>query len=148
MAYGGLNISRADDLPDAHMLFGNLRDAEGADTNASQASHAFLRIDLRHDSTFPERLLWSRLRGGRLAGLKFRRQQPIAEYIVDFYCAAAAIVVEVDGLSHVGQADEDAQRSEHLKARGLRVLRYTNDHVIADVDAVAEDIARAAGVEW
>ena len=101
--------------------------------------------DLRRKSTFPERLLWSRLRAGRLAGLKFRRQQPIGPYIADFYCAAAALVVELHGLSHVGRADEDRRRSEYLEAQRLRIVRYTNDQVIGDVDVVAEDITRQAG---
>ncbi|MFW6059188.1 MAG: endonuclease domain-containing protein [Phycisphaeraceae bacterium] len=109
--------------------------------------HGRLR-KLRRESTFPERLLWSRLRGSQLAGLKFKRQYAIGPYIADFYCAAASLVVELDGLSHVGRVDEDQRRSAYLDAQGLRVVRYANDQVIENVDAVAEDIARQAGVEW
>jgi len=104
--------------------------------------------DLRRDATFPERLLWSRVRGGGLAGLKFRRQQAIGPFVVDFYCAAAALVIEIDGLTHVGRGAEAEQRSEYLSREGLRVLQYTNDDVLSDVGAVAEDIARQAGVDW
>ena len=54
-------------------------------------------------ATIPERMLWNRLRGGNLAGLKFRRQQPLGPYIVDFFCHEAGLVVEVDGRSHDGR---------------------------------------------
>jgi very-short-patch-repair endonuclease len=58
---------------------------------------------LRRDATFPESLLWSCLRGGRAAGMKFRRQAAIGEFIVDFYCASVGLVIELDGLSHETQ---------------------------------------------
>ncbi|MGH8453586.1 MAG: endonuclease domain-containing protein, partial [Nevskiales bacterium] len=58
---------------------------------------------LRRDSTFPERLLWSRIRGSQLAGLKFRRQQVLMGFVVDFYCPDAMLVVEIDGQSHLGR---------------------------------------------
>jgi len=100
---------------------------------------------LRSDSTFPERLLWSRLRGKRLVGLKFRRQHAVGPYFVDFYCAVAQLVIELDGRTHDGRAAYDRQRTEFLEREGLRVVRYSNDDVLEDVDAVAEDIARHAG---
>jgi len=77
--------------------------------------------------------------------LKFRRQQAIGPFVVDFYCAAASLVVEIDGLTHVGRGAQDDHRTEYLQRRGLRVVRSTNDEVLGDVDAVAEDIARQAG---
>ncbi len=95
---------------------------------------------LRRDATVPERILWSVLRGRRLGGLKFRRQHPVGPFVVDFYCHAAAMVVEVDGRSH-----ED--RTEYLQQQGLRVFRVTNDDVQDDVEAVARGIAREVGVE-
>ncbi len=100
---------------------------------------------LRKDATFPERILWSRLRAGRLAGLKFRRQVALGPYIVDFYCPAAALIIELDGRSHDGRQSEDRERTKFLEQLGLRVIRYFNDDVIGDVDAVAEAIAREAG---
>ncbi len=71
-------------------------------------------------------------------------------YIVDFYCATARLVIEVDGLSHAGleQEREDAKRARYLEAQGLRVLRVTNDRVLENVDEVAEGIALEAGVQW
>lgn len=99
---------------------------------------------LRREAPFPERLLWSRLRGERLAGLKFRRQHVVGAYVVDFYCPAASLVVELDGMSHVGRAKEDERRSEFLRRAGLRVVRYTNDQVLGDLDVVLADIVRQA----
>ena len=103
--------------------------------------------ELRLNSTFSERLLWSRLRSKRLARFKFRRQHVIGPFIVDFYCADARLVIELDGRSHDNRSGQDNQRTQYLHEQGLRVVRYFNDDVIDDVDAVAEDIARRAGWE-
>ena len=103
---------------------------------------------LRRDSTFPERKLWSVLRNGRLGGLKFRRQYVVGPFIVDFYCATGEIAIELDGMSHVGQAEHDENREEYLKSKGLTVIRFTNDEVLESLDAVATAIARACGLDW
>ena len=95
---------------------------------------------LRRQMTQPERLLWFRLRGGRLAGLKFRRQQPIEPYVVDFYCHERRLVVEVDGLSHAGAREDDVRRQAFLERQGLQVMRFTNDQVLHDLDGVVEAI--------
>ena len=102
---------------------------------------------LRRDGTLPERILWRVLRGGRLAGLKFRRQYPIGPFVVDFYCHSVGLVVEVDGMSHDNRREEDDRRTEYLRQQGLRVFRVINDDVLEDSEAVARGIARAAGVE-
>lgn len=102
---------------------------------------------LRRDLTGPERGLWHLLRGRQLAGMKFRRQQVIGPYIVDFYCAQAHLVIEVDGESHVGRGNSDAARDSYLESHGLRVLRVTNDDVLRESEAVALAILRAAGRE-
>ena len=96
---------------------------------------------LRGRSTYPERLLWSRLRGGRI-GPRFRRQQPIGPYIVDYYCAAARLIVEVDGRSHDRRRLEDEQRERWLQSQGYCVLRVTNDEVLKELDHVVERIWR------
>jgi very-short-patch-repair endonuclease len=101
--------------------------------------------DLRQDATFPERLLWSRLRGRRFFGLKFRRQHPIDSFVLDFYCDEAKLAVEVDGETHVGRGQADDGRSALLSERGIQVVRVTNDDVLRDIDAVLAAIARAAG---
>ena len=102
---------------------------------------------LRHGGTIPERILWGLLRGGRLAGLKFRRQHPIGPFVVDFHCHQSRLVVELDGMSHDSRADEDRKRTEYLERLGLRVFRVTNDELLDDSEAVARGIAREAGIE-
>ncbi len=88
------------------------------------------------------------LRGGRLAGLKFRRQHPIGPYIADFYCESAKLVVELDGMTHVGTGEKDDERTRFIESQGLRVVRFTNDEVVADAVLVTEAIARTAGIAW
>ncbi len=84
---------------------------------------------LRRHQTRAEQALWRHLRAGRLAGHHFRRQQVIAGYIVDFYCHAAGLVVEVDGRVHSEQRVHDAERDRVLASHGLSVLRVSNDEV-------------------
>jgi len=99
---------------------------------------------LRRDATIPERVLWSRLRDRRLGGLKFRRQVPIGPYVVDYLCESRKLVVELDGMSHVGRGKDDKQRTTFLESRGLRVLRVTNDDVVKSLNEVCELILKAA----
>ena len=82
-----------------------------------------------------------------MAPLKWRRQHVIGAYVVDFYCARAGLVVEVDGVTHVGRDAKDAERTRHLAGRGLRVLRVTDDDVLKNLDGVVASIAVAAGLE-
>ncbi|MFO7900315.1 MAG: DUF559 domain-containing protein [Planctomycetota bacterium] len=103
--------------------------------------------ELRRRSTFPEILLWSRLRGGRAAGLKFRRQHVLGPYVTDFCCPAAWLVVELDGRSHDNTQEADAERTRYLEEKGYEVIRFTNDDVLRDVNAVVVSICRAAGIE-
>lgn len=76
-----------------------------------------------------EGVLRKRLRANRLRGFQFRRQQVIDGFIVDFYCHAAGLVVEVDGEVHQGQAEYDTERDRVLAARGLNILRVRNEDV-------------------
>ncbi len=99
---------------------------------------------LREDQTYPERLLWRSLRGSQLAGLKFRRQHPIGRFVVDFCCMQEKLAIELDGVSHDGRATEDEQRTRYLNEQGWRVIRFLNDDVLADLDAVLEVIVREA----
>jgi very-short-patch-repair endonuclease len=98
---------------------------------------------LREQRTHAELRLWQHLRGHRLQGLKFRRQHPIGPYFVDFYCAEARLVVEVDGSQHIDDAQYDARRTGVLEAHGLRVLRFWNDDVLARTDEVLDAIVAA-----
>ncbi|BFI95060.1 MAG: endonuclease domain-containing protein [Rhodanobacter sp.] len=98
--------------------------------------------ELRRSSTDAEQRLWCHLRAGRLNGLKFRRQHPVPPYIVDFFCKAKNLVVELDGSQHDEIADQ--ARTKFLESRGLTVLRYWNNEVLQQMDAVLEAILRAA----
>ncbi|MEK6246864.1 MAG: DUF559 domain-containing protein [Planctomycetales bacterium] len=101
---------------------------------------------LRQNTTGPERLLWSVLRSRQLGGLKFRRQHPIEPYIVDFYCAEARLIVELDGESHDERQQYDTIRGEYLQKLGFEIVRVANDDVFEDLDEVAEYIhLRARG---
>jgi very-short-patch-repair endonuclease len=87
-----------------------------------------------------ERELWYRLRGGRLNGHKFRRQHPIPPYVVDFYCEAGRLIVELDGSQH--DLEIDQVRTSYLEAQGLKVLRLWNNDVLQQMDVVLEVILR------
>jgi len=102
---------------------------------------------LRRAATPPEQILWSVLRGRRLGGLKFRRQDPIGPFVVDFCCRDQKLIVELDGMSHEDKAEYDRRRTQWLEQQGYRVIRVTNADV-NDLDAVARLIAREAGLEW
>jgi very-short-patch-repair endonuclease len=95
---------------------------------------------LRRELTPAEKILWGQLRNRRFAGFKFRRQQPIDRYVADFFCAAARLVVELDGESHVGKDVHDATRQAYLETQGLRVVRFWNTLVYDDLDTVLEVI--------
>jgi very-short-patch-repair endonuclease len=102
--------------------------------------------ELRQPQTLAEQKLWAFLRGERLAGYKFRRQHPIGPFIVDFYCASCKLVVEVDGDSHAGQVEYDAQRTDWLEAQGYRVVRFTNQDVYAHTLEVLDAIEQACAL--
>ena len=101
--------------------------------------------ELRRRATEAEKILWERLRNRRLRGLKFRRQHPLGPYIVDFYCAAHRLVVEIDGPIHALQQEKDALRAQYLNMYGYRVLRFTNEEVLQDIETVLRRILEACG---
>ena len=94
----------------------------------------------RRRLTPPEARLWVRLKGDRLAGLGFRKQHPVGPYILDFYCAAAKLAVEVDGSVHgaAHQAAHDARRTAWLKGKGIRVIRVAALMVRDELDGVLD----------
>ncbi len=103
---------------------------------------------MRKVMTDAELKLWNELRAHRLMGLGFRRQFPIAGYIVDFACPEKKLVVEVDGSQHT-EADavaSDEVRTMRLGQDGWTVLRFWNDDVIRDIDNVCQHIVIAAGL--
>ena len=100
-------------------------------------------LAMRKRPTRAEMMLWQRLRGKRMRGFRFRRQQTIDRFIVDFYCRQAQLVVEVDGSSHrsTEAARYDEQRTRLLEELGLSVLRFSNEQVFYETDAVLNTIA-------
>ncbi|RLC69526.1 MAG: hypothetical protein DRI52_08745 [Chloroflexi bacterium] len=99
--------------------------------------------ELRRMPTPAEALLWQRLRGRMTGGLKFRRQHPLGDFIVDFYCAHANLVVEIDGSVHDLQLERDAERTSKLEQQGYRVIRFTNAEVERDIENVLQRIIEA-----
>jgi very-short-patch-repair endonuclease len=98
---------------------------------------------LRNQSTDAERRLWSFLRRRQLAGHKFRRQYPLAGYIVDFVCVPARLVVELDSGQHLDALTYDERRTGALQREGYRVLRFWNDDVLLRTEDVVAEIFRA-----
>ena len=98
---------------------------------------------LRNNLTDAERRLWQKLKRRQIATLKFRRQQPIGAFIVDFVCLERRVIVEVDGGQHAEQVAYDEQRTRWLEAQGYLVLRFWNNDVLANTDAVAQAILDA-----
>ena len=93
--------------------------------------------------TDAEQALWKYLRMRQMAGAKFRRQQPIGSYIVDFVSFGRRLVVEADGGQHTGQADSDAKRTAWLEVQGFRVLRFWDHEVLQAPDEVKRVIWEA-----
>ena len=90
--------------------------------------------------TDAERLLWKHLRAKHIEGLKFRRQQPIDDYIVDFVCFENRLIIEVDGGHHAVQKESDIERDAYLKKYGFRMLRFWNNEVFTNIQGVLEVI--------
>ena len=97
---------------------------------------------MRNLPTQAEDALWQRLRNRRLNGSKFRRQHVIDRYIVDFYCAEADLVIELDGPVHLQTVSDDGNRQEVLENLGLQVLRFTNDEVVSSIENVLRKIEK------
>jgi very-short-patch-repair endonuclease len=95
--------------------------------------------ELRREMTPAEKLLWQEVRAKKL-GVRFRRQQVIQGFIVDFYCHKAALVIEVDGDIHDLQKEEDERREKVLSALGLKIVRFGNDEVVRRLSAVVGKI--------
>jgi len=97
--------------------------------------------EMRHPQTPAEATLWHALRN-RQTGFKFRRQHPIERFIIDFYCAEAKLLIEVDGESHLqpDQEEYDKARTEYLEDLGYKVIRFTNNDVKYNIKVVADEI--------
>jgi len=95
--------------------------------------------DLRKSLTDAEQKLWQRLRGRQL-GVKFRRQHPFENFVLDFVCLEWNLVIEIDGSQHIENARYDEKRSARLAAAGFRVLRFWNNEVLNETDLVVQAI--------
>ena len=98
------------------------------------------RKHLRNHMTYAETVLWNALKNRGVSGYKFRRQQGIGSYILDFYCPELHLCVELDGSSHDYKSDYDEQRTLFLNGQGIRVVRYKNEQVLTCLDGVLNDI--------
>jgi very-short-patch-repair endonuclease len=96
--------------------------------------------NLRNNMTYTEQLLWEKLKGKQICGLRFRRQHPIDLFIVDFYCHQVRLVIEVDGEIHDQQAEYDDGRSSEMEIFGIKVMRFKNQEVENDIERVIFEI--------
>lgn len=99
--------------------------------------------ELRHMQTPEEVKLWSRLRNHQLAGVGFRRQHAVGNFIVDFCAPSAKLVVELDGSQHSETENQDEERTTFLNSKGYRVIRFSNFEINEDIDAVLRKIHSA-----
>ena len=102
--------------------------------------------ELRKNPTNAEQALWKHLRMRQIGGYKFRRQQPIGPYIVDFVSFEREVIIEVDGGQHSQQTEYDAERTAWLNAQGYRVLRFWNNQILEEVEAVKAGILKVLKV--
>jgi very-short-patch-repair endonuclease len=97
--------------------------------------------ELRREPTQAERRLWAHLRGLRDEGINFRRQHAIGPYITDFCAPRKKLVIELDGSQHLGEEERDEERTDYLKSRGYKVIRFWNDKIMSDIESVMQAIA-------
>ena len=109
---------------------------------ANESEQKILRKELRSHATPAEAVLWKMLKGRNADGMKFRRQQGIGPYVLDFYCPELRLCVELDGSSHDYKYEYDEQRTEFLQNQGIRVLRFSNEQVWQGLDFVVDEIVR------
>ena len=104
----------------------------------------FYARQMRNNPTRAEHLLWQALRGKSL-GVRFRRQQPLGPFVVDFYCSRARLVIELDGEQHASaeKSRDDEERTRRLEEISCRVIRFWNGQVMNDLDGVIQTIRRA-----
>lgn len=126
-------------------LKGGSRGAMSRKFNHHASPEIFRRAkELREKMTPAEQALWEKLRAGRFQGIKFRRQHPLSKFIVDFYCHQYQLVIELDGEVHEekDQKERDLGREEELKNLGMRLLRFSNDSVIYEMEWVLGEIQK------
>ena len=102
------------------------------------------RKALRKNMTPAEALLWRALKGRGAGGLKFRRQQGIGPYILDFYCPERQLGIELDGSSHNHKYEYDEQRTAYFRKQGIRIIRFSNEQVFYSLHGVVAEIVKSA----
>lgn len=107
---------------------------------AHEGAKKALAGSLRRGMTVAERRLWSKLRDSRFHGLRWCRQEPVGPFVVDFYCSAARLALEVDGASHAYSLSRDGSRDAWLETQGITVLRVPNWAVMNELSAVLDEI--------
>ncbi len=103
--------------------------------------HQYAR-QLRLNPSKAQQVLWYYLRQKNLKGCKFRREHPTGAYIVDFVCLTKKLIIEIDGVQQATQTVYDARRTEWLQERGYKVLRFWNNEVLANTEAVLNIILK------
>lgn len=106
------------------------------------SQYTSLRRKLRQQPTRAEAFLWFHLRNKKLLGYKFRRQHGVGRYVLDFFCAKLMLGIEVDGATHLDPAkkEHDEVRQRWIEAQGVRIVRFTDNEILADPDAVLEKL--------
>ena len=101
--------------------------------------------NFRKHPTASEKLLWHALRDRQIAGAKFRRQHPVNQFVLDFFCREKLIAIEIDGGIHAKTeiVNHDLERTEYLMLQGITVLRFTTDEVMHSLDVVLLEIRKA-----
>lgn len=95
----------------------------------------------RKNATRAEQKMWYEVLQGKKMNFKFLKQKPINHFILDFYCSKLLLAIEVDGNSHAEQEEYDQKRTDILNANDIKVIRYTNDEVLKNIEGVWEDLA-------
>jgi len=95
---------------------------------------------LRNKMTPEETILWERLKGKQLCGVRFRRQHPIYTFIADFYCHEAKLVVELDGKIHLKTVGEDKERTRIMNDFNIKVIRFKNEEILSDIEKVIKQL--------
>ena len=111
----------------------------------NQYSQKQIRKDLRNKMTAPEIVLWSKLKNKQFNNCKFRRQHGIGKFIVDFYCPELKLVIEIDGANHFFDKDSekyDNDRQKFIESQGVKVLRFTNNDILDNLNEVMEIIGQ------
>ena|SRR3989344_2212612 len=109
----------------------------------NRKSQVTLRKKLRNNPPIAEVILWRYLKGSQLKGYKFRRQQGIGNYVLDFYCPILNLAIEIDGDSHFNRKADvrDHARQKYIESQGITMIRFTNTEIYKNLDSVLEIIS-------